>query len=138
MESSDTESRRKCTHELLRSMCRQFEQQTTSICSQHVNQMLHQFASDKSQWKMKDCSIHLMLGIAIRAESAQFGVSQVNEGVNLMDFFSGPILTELQEPDMNVRPMVKGEAYVCNFVIMYYFHVSNCYIFCTSDVYQIC
>ena len=108
MEDSDTESRRKCTQELLRAMCRQFEQQTTSICSQHVNQMLGQFASDKNQWKMKDCSIHLMLGIAIRAESAQFGVSQVNDGVNVMDFFSGHILTELQEPDMNCRPMVKA------------------------------
>jgi exportin-2 (importin alpha re-exporter) len=89
-------------------MCRQFEQQTTAICSQHVNQMLGQFATDKSQWKMKDCSIHLILGIAIRAESSQFGVSQVNDGVNVMDFFSGHVLTELQEPDMDCRPMVKA------------------------------
>lgn len=108
MEDSDTESRRKCTQELLRAMCRQFEQLTTAICSQHVNQMLIQFASDKSQWKMKDCSIHLMLGIAIQAESSQLGVSQVNDGVNVMEFFSSHILTELQEPDMNVRPMVKA------------------------------
>lgn len=108
MESSDTESRRKCTQELLRAMCRQFEQQTTAICSEHVSQMLGQFAADKSQWKMKDAAIHLMLGISIRAESAQFGVSQVNEGVNVMDFFSTHILTELQETDMNVRPMVKA------------------------------
>ena len=108
MEDSDTESRRKCTQELLRAMCRQFEQQTTAICSQHVNQMLSQFATDKNQWKMKDCSVHLMLGIAIRAESSQFGVSQLNDGVNIMDFFSSHILTELQEPNMNVRPMVKA------------------------------
>mmetsp|Transcript_1332 Transcript_1332/g.2876 ORF Transcript_1332/g.2876 Transcript_1332/m.2876 type:complete len:983 (+) Transcript_1332:67-3015(+) len=108
MESSDTESRRKCTQELLRAMCRQFEAQTTGICSEHVSQMLGQFAADGDQWKMKDVAIHLMLGIAIRAESAQFGVSQVNEGVNVMDFFSGHVLTELQEADMTVRPMVKA------------------------------
>ena len=109
MESSDTESRRKCTQELLRAMCRQFESQTTSICSEHVSQMLSQFAADPTnQWKMKDVAIHLMLGIAIRAESAQFGVSQVNEGVNVMEFFSLHILTELQEKDMTVRPMVKA------------------------------
>lgn len=108
MESSDTESRRKCTQELLRAMCRQFEAQTTSICSEHVSQMLGQFAADKNQWKMKDVAIHLMLGISIRAESAQFGVSQVNDGVNIMDFFSQHILTELQEKDMSVRPMVKA------------------------------
>eukprot|EP00804_Cyclotella_cryptica_P016814 CCRYP_001807-RB/>CCRYP_001807-RB protein AED:0.02 eAED:0.02 QI:1248/1/1/1/1/0.66/3/146/675 len=108
MEASDTESRRKCSQDLLRAMCRQFEQQTTSICSQHVNQMLTQFATDQSQWKMKDVAIHLMLGISIRAESIQFGVSQVNEGVNIMDFFTRHVLTELQEPNMNVRPMVKA------------------------------
>ncbi|KAL7539729.1 hypothetical protein ACHAXR_009544 [Thalassiosira sp. AJA248-18] len=108
MESSDTESRRKCTQELLRAMCRQFEGPTTAICSEHVSQMLGQFAADKNQWKMKDVAIHLMLGIAIRAESAQFGVSQVNEGVNVMEFFSMHILTELQEADMTVRPMVKA------------------------------
>jgi len=108
MESSDTESRRKCTQELLRAMCRQFEAQTTSICSEHVSQMLGQFATDKNQWKMKDVAIHLMLGIAIRAESAQFGVSQVNDGVNVMEFFSTHVLTELQEKDMTVRPMVKA------------------------------
>jgi len=108
MESSDTESRRKCTQELLRAMCRQFEAQTTAICSEHVNQMLSQFGADKNQWKMKDVAIHLMLGIAIRAESAQFGVSQVNDGVNVMEFFSSHILTELQETNMSVRPMVKA------------------------------
>jgi exportin-2 (importin alpha re-exporter) len=108
MESSDTESRRKCTQELLRAMCRQFEKEATAICSEHVNQMLSQFATDKNQWKMKDVAIHLMLGIAIRAESAQFGVSQVNEGVNVMEFFSSHILTELQESNMSVRPMVKA------------------------------
>jgi exportin-2 (importin alpha re-exporter) len=108
MESSDTESRRKCTQELLRAMCRQFESQTTSICSEHVSLMLGQFAADEDQWKMKDVAIHLMLGIAIRAESAQFGVSQVNDGVNVMEFFSTQILTELQETDMSVRPMVKA------------------------------
>jgi len=108
MESSDTESRRKCTQEMLRAMCRQFEAPSTAICSEHVTQMLGRFAADKNQWKMKDVAIHLMLGIAIRAESAQFGVSQVNEGVNVMDFFQQHVLTELQEKNMSVRPMVKA------------------------------
>lgn len=108
MESSDTESRRKCTQELLRAMCRQFESRTTSICHEHVSQMLQQFTTDLNQWKMKDVAIHLMLGIAIRAESAQHGVSQVNDGVNIMEFFSSQILTELRVSDMSVRPMVKA------------------------------
>ncbi|KAL7465328.1 hypothetical protein ACHAXS_005653 [Conticribra weissflogii] len=109
MEGSDTESRRKCAQELLRAMCRQFEPQTTRICSEHVSQMLAAFHADAAnQWRNKDVAIHLMLGISIKAESAQYGVSQVNEGVNVMDFFSSHVLTELQEPNMTVRPMVKA------------------------------
>mmetsp|Transcript_22644 Transcript_22644/g.47061 ORF Transcript_22644/g.47061 Transcript_22644/m.47061 type:complete len:1004 (+) Transcript_22644:128-3139(+) len=109
MEGSDTESRRKCAQELLRAMCRQFEPQTTQICSEHVSQMLASFHADAAnQWRNKDVAIHLMLGISIKTESAQYGVSQVNEGINVMEFFSSHVLTELQEPNMTVRPMVKA------------------------------
>lgn len=51
-----------------------------------------------------------MLGTAIRAESAQQGVSQVNGNVDVMCFFQENILTELQESNMSVRPMVKATA----------------------------
>lgn len=50
-----------------------------------------------------------MLGISVRAESNQ-GVSQVNDKVNIMDFFSTHILTELQDTNHSVRPMVKATA----------------------------
>lgn len=109
MEGSDADSRRKRAQELLGAMCRQFEVQTTAICSEHVGGMLSRYASDPSgQWKMKDVAVHLMLGVAIKAESAQFGVSQLNEGVSVMDFFSQHVLPELREADMTVRPMVKA------------------------------
>ena len=111
MEGSDTESRRKVSQELLRSMCRQFEAETTSICSEHVGTMLAEFASDPAnKWAAKDAAIHLMLGIAVRAESAQHGVSQINDKVNVMEFFTSNILTELQESNMSLRPMVKATA----------------------------
>eukprot|EP00566_Odontella_aurita_P003278 CAMPEP_0113547256 /NCGR_PEP_ID=MMETSP0015_2-20120614/12254_1 /TAXON_ID=2838 /ORGANISM="Odontella" /LENGTH=984 /DNA_ID=CAMNT_0000447789 /DNA_START=9 /DNA_END=2963 /DNA_ORIENTATION=+ /assembly_acc=CAM_ASM_000160 len=111
MEGSDTESRRKVSQELLRAMCRQFEAETTSICSEHVGTMLAEFSADPAgKWTAKDAAIHLVLGIAIRAESTAHGVSQVNDSVNVMEFFTSHILTELQETDMTKRPMVKATA----------------------------
>lgn len=111
MEGSDTESRRKVSQELLRAMCRQFEAETTSICSEHVGTMLEEFVKDPvGKWASKDAAIHLMFGISIRAESAQQGVSQVNEAVNVMDFFQKYVLPELQEADHGARPMVKATA----------------------------
>ena len=53
--------------------------------------------------------IHLMLGIAIKAES-NHGVSAVNDKVNVMEFFTSHILAELQETNHSVRPMVKATA----------------------------
>jgi len=50
-----------------------------------------------------------MLGIAVRGESMQ-GVSQVNDKVNVMEFFTTHILTELQDTNHAVRPMVKATA----------------------------
>ncbi len=50
-----------------------------------------------------------MLGISIRAGSV-YGVSEVNDRVDLMQFFTSHILTELQDTNHSVRPMVKASA----------------------------
>ena len=98
IEGSDSESRRKCSQDLLRSMCRVFESETTNLCSEHINSLLTEYTSNPGAcWKSKDIAIHLMFGISIKAESTTHGVSQVNENVNVMDFFTKYIYTELQD-----------------------------------------
>jgi len=110
IEGSDTESRRKRSQSLLRAMCRQFDNETTVICSEHINSMLSEFAAAPTdKWISKDAAIHLMLGISVKAESAH-GVSAVNEKVNIMEFFTRNILTELQDTNHSARPMVKATA----------------------------
>lgn len=51
--------------------------------------------------------IHLLMGIAIKKESSR-GVSEVNNAVNVMDFFTSQILPELEDRNHNVRPVVKA------------------------------
>lgn len=110
MEDCDNESRRKGSQNLLKSMNRQFEKETTSICLDHINTMLSEFSSSpKNKWAAKDAAIHLMLAVSIRAESAQ-GVSSINDMVNVMEFFNSYILTELQDTNHSLRPMVKATA----------------------------
>lgn len=110
MEESDTESRRKRSQNLLKAMGRQFEAETTAICWEHISAMLAEFKANPSEkWAAKDAAIHLMLGISIRTESNQ-GVSGVNDKVDIMTFFTSNILTELQDTDHSVRPMVKATA----------------------------
>lgn len=49
-----------------------------------------------------------MFGIAIQAESAAHGVSQLNDGVDVMGFFSTHVLPELQDQNHSLRPMLKS------------------------------
>lgn len=57
LEGSDNESRRRCSRELLRAMCRQFEGQTTGICSEHITRMIGEFTADNSRWIAKDTAV---------------------------------------------------------------------------------
>lgn len=59
IEGSDSDSRRKCSRDLLRAMCRQFEQQTTAIAMQHITQMLREFSADPGKWPAKDTAVSL-------------------------------------------------------------------------------
>jgi len=58
VEGSDSGTRRKCSQDLLRAMCRQFEGPTTAICSEHVGKMLAEFAADPNgKWVAKDAAV---------------------------------------------------------------------------------
>jgi exportin-2 (importin alpha re-exporter) len=62
VEGSDSESRRKCSQDLLKAMCRQFEGPTTAICSEHVGSMLSEFTSDPNgKWAAKDAAVRTIL-----------------------------------------------------------------------------
>jgi len=71
--------------------------------------MLSEYTAQTSKWSAKDAAIHLFLGVSIKAESAH-GVSEVNTKVDVLDFFTANILTELQDTNHSVRPMVKATA----------------------------
>ena len=61
IEGSDSDSRRKCSRDLLRAMCQQFEDQTTAIVSGHINTMLAEFQADNSKWPRKDTAVSFYL-----------------------------------------------------------------------------
>ncbi|KAG7360691.1 Cse1 family protein [Nitzschia inconspicua] len=117
LEGSDSESRRRCSRDLLKAMCRQFEARTTAICSEHITRLIGDFRTNpEDNWASKDAAISLMVGITIRKESS-FGVSEINGNVGLMDFFANHILPELQDASHDNRPMVKATSlnFVCTF-----------------------
>ena len=111
MEGSDSETRRRCSINLLRAMCRQFEAQTTAIVLEHLASLLDNYARDQTNnWGQKDAAILLVLAVSVRKESNVGGVTEMNDKMNVIDFFTLHILPELQEQNMALRPMLKADA----------------------------
>ena len=105
VEGSDSETRRRCSQDCLKAMCRHFEP-TTNICLEHIKSMIEEDVGGKN-WKAKDAAINLMMGIAIKAESLN-GVSQINPAANLLEFFQSQVLPELQDSNHQNRFVVKS------------------------------
>ncbi|CAM9270853.1 unnamed protein product [Discosporangium mesarthrocarpum] len=110
MEGGDTETRRRGACDLVRGMCKHFEQQTTQILSGFIATMLSEYAANPdANWKAKDAAIQLMLALAVRAQSHVRGVSMTNEYMDILEAFTSHILPEIQNPDVNARPIVRAD-----------------------------
>jgi exportin-2 (importin alpha re-exporter) len=58
LEGADNESRRRCGRDLLKAMCRQFETQTTAICTEHIKRLVAEFtANPADKWISKDTAV---------------------------------------------------------------------------------
>jgi len=68
LEGSDNESRRRGSRELLSAMCRQFEGETTSICSEHITRMLTDFGADNNKWVAKDTAVSFFFRLSTSLE----------------------------------------------------------------------
>jgi len=111
MEGSDTDTRRRCAIELLRGMCRHFEAQTTTIAQKHVASMIQNYSQHKDgNWVQLDAAINLVLAVSVRASSSAMGVSELNDKIDVMTFFSNQIVPELMDQNHSSRPMVKAGA----------------------------
>lgn len=111
MEGSDSDTRRRCACDLVRAMCKHFDTQTTQICADHITRMLGEYsANPAANWRSKDAALHLVLAVTVRAQSAAQGVSATNPNINVMDIFTAHVLPELQQADIEDRPIVKADS----------------------------
>lgn len=109
IEGSDADTRRRVATDLVRSMMRNFEPQTTSYCVRMAAQLLQRYAENPSaNYASKDAAIALVIAVAVRASTAAGGVTNVNEGINIGEILVGHILPELQTERINDMPIVKA------------------------------
>jgi exportin-2 (importin alpha re-exporter) len=111
MEGSDSDTRRRVSCDLVRSMCKHHEQATTAICSEYMAKLLEQYSTDPTgQWRSKDAAIQLLLALSVKAESSAHGVSATNAYLNVMDVFAQSVLPEIADvAAVNERPIVRSD-----------------------------
>ena len=106
---SDQDTRRRCSCDLIRALCQQFDETITGICLEYISNMVNLYQTNPSAWKSKDAAIHLMLAVTVRAESVAKGASQLNERVDVMAFYTTHVLPELEDANVNGRPIIKAD-----------------------------
>jgi exportin-2 (importin alpha re-exporter) len=109
MEGSDLDSRRRCAIELVRSLLKHFPAQVTGLCVNYIGAMLEQYRAQMN-WQAKDAALHLFLAVAVMSNSAAHGAIEINPNVNLVDIFTSHVLPEVNDNNVNARPIVKADA----------------------------
>ncbi|KAI9492718.1 Cse1-domain-containing protein [Zychaea mexicana] len=111
LEGSDTDTRRRAAADFIRGLMERYESQTTQIVNQYITHFLERYgANPQGNWKDKNTAIFLLVAIASRTSTAQLGVTQTNNLVDVVDFFTKHILGDL-ETDVNAgSPILKVDA----------------------------
>lgn len=109
IEGNDLESRRRCASELVRILLKYFPVPITQLCLNYVKIMLEQY-STRQDWKAKDAAMHLIIAVSVLSSSSTGGAVSLNSNVNIMEIFGAHVLPEIQDTDVNARPLVKADA----------------------------
>ncbi|KAH8059767.1 hypothetical protein JL721_9186 [Aureococcus anophagefferens] len=96
LESADSETRRRGARDLVHAMCKHHDATTTKICGEHVAAMLGRYgASPGTEWRAKDAALHLVVSLAVRAESSARGVSKMSDQLDILEIYSAHVAPEL-------------------------------------------
>lgn len=108
MEGSDQDTRRRCAVELVRGLQRFFGEKVSGLCLGYIGGMLESYRAT-ADWRAKDSALHLVLAVSVKATVNQ-AATDINPLVNILDIFNAHVLPEVQDPNVNHRPIVKADA----------------------------
>jgi len=111
MEGGDQETRRRAACELIKALAAKFPQSCTAAVGGYVQQLLAQYVQNPSMfWKAKDCAIYLVLALAVKKKTNARGATEINELVDVADFFNAHIRSELLcENATTSHPVVRAD-----------------------------
>eukprot|EP01133_Synstelium_polycarpum_P009009 gene9009-10567_t len=104
IEGSDSDTRRRSSIELVKSLRKYFESQVTQLLSVDINQLLAAYQADSTaNWLSKDAAIFLVTALAVKSDK-----QDSNQLVPVLEFFHSQVVPELQNA-ANVEPILVAD-----------------------------
>ncbi|KAG0070621.1 importin-alpha export receptor, partial [Linnemannia elongata] len=112
LEGSDSETRRRAATELVRGLLDQYPTDVTAIITNYIQHYLQRYNTNVAEnWKDKDAAMFLLTSIAAKSSGSQFGVTETNAEVNILDFFEKHVIPDLNAPVSGaIHPILKVDA----------------------------
>ena len=109
IEGGDSESRRRVAGDVVRAFVRIAPVRAVAIAMEAVGASLAAYAADRAGAEgAKDTAVALLMAVAIKAQTAQCGVTVLTEGVNVREFLAHHVASELVDANINARPLAKA------------------------------
>ena len=87
IEGSDSDTRRRSACDLVRSLTKNFEDETCKVCMAYIQHLLTSYQSNPaSNWAMKDTAINMVIALSVRATVANKGASKVSDKIPFIQF----------------------------------------------------
>lgn len=109
IEGGDQDTRRRSASELVRAMLKFHAEKTSELCTAYISGMLEQYRTTMD-WRAKDAALHLVLAVAVMSTSSNIGAGELNPRINVLDVFNVHVVPEVQEANVDARPIVKADA----------------------------
>lgn len=110
VEGSDVDTRRRAASDLVQALCKSFEGPVIQNFSQYVQGLLTEYRnSPVEKWRCKDAAIYLVTSLAAKAQTQKLGITQTSELVNITDFFKSQIAPDIEDMDVNAKPVIKAD-----------------------------
>ena len=109
MEGSDSDTRRRSSCELVKSLTEKFPEKLTQLCSAYIDVLVREYQQNPAaNWKSKDCAMYLIMALTVRGKTAASGATSTNQLVNIGQFFQEHVVPELSTPRDHL-PVLKAD-----------------------------
>ncbi|KAJ4456782.1 putative Importin alpha re-exporter [Paratrimastix pyriformis] len=116
-EGSDVGTRRRAAMELVRALCKHFQQNITTLMLQVVASLLQSYAQNPAEkWGDKTTAILVIMSLCAKGFTLQKGVTQTDHLQTVIDFFNSNIVPELQAGAQNPNQLPLVRAYALRYV----------------------